>query len=688
MDRAQGRHLHASALYWVLMGPLLTRRLATLPWPLRSMRALGLTLAMAAPASASAQLIAPARGATGPGTGLSTQGGPGDRDPGTTTPPPPWRRWWNFNQDPYLARLRSPAALPVRAAPLRTTTVRTNPRRPPAGVTYGEVYPALVEALAATKDADLQASCLLALAKIGAPPAPVRRSLQVPPISELLLPAVSAASERVRDLAVLSLGITGDASFAPLLASIARDTREGRDAVRGGRIDRRTRAFATHALGLLGASTDRRAVRALVEHELRAIATENLESADLIVAAVIGLGWCPLPMQVQAEGEPPLPGSREATVRALLDLDPQRKMDFRGRAQLPMAVARLLAAPLELSTDPAAAGARIQDLRAEVVGAFTARLHGPQAEKLAVVREGLAQALGLLVLDQASTTDTAAIEALTAVAKEGRETEAMFSMVALARICGRASTERGQTARTLRQLLTRLAIDGSTAQQAPALLALGVAEDRGQALGRDPALGTRAFLARRATAGSPSPATAAAVALGLTGERSLAPSLRAGLTQGNFQDRGARAIAVAMLGDEAGLALIREELRRPLYRPYLTRDFATALALSGDPLLGPLLVDRLVHATFIPERVAAVQAFEWSTAPESASAMLFVLTERRLGSKRIDDTSRAFAASALGNLCAREPLPWNTRLALDVVWNAAPPSLTDARNGGGVLDVL
>ncbi|MGB0331132.1 MAG: hypothetical protein ACPGPE_04880, partial [Planctomycetota bacterium] len=76
------------------------------------------------------------------------------------------------------------------------------------------------------------------------------------------------------------------------------------------------------------------------------------------------------------------------------------------------------------------------------------------------------------------------------------------------------------------------------------------------------------------------------------------------------------------------------------------------------------------------------------TDPAAADALLFVLTERRLSSKPIDDTSRAFAASALGNLCARDPLPWNTRLALDVVWNAAPPSLTDARNGGGVLDVL
>jgi hypothetical protein len=558
-------------------------------------------------------------------------------------------------------------------------------------VVYGEVYPALLSALDSTKDVDLQASCLLALAKLGSPPEALRATLELPPLEVVVSPYLRAANERVRDLAVLALGISGEAHFAPLLCSIARDRPLGRNAIRGRKVDRRTRTFATYALGLLGAQSHRRAERALVEHDLRLIAAENIKTADLLVASTISLGWCPLPVLPAAEEEGgATPGGREATIRALLDLADARKVDFRGSAQIPVAVARLIAAPLDSSggSQPVGASARMAELRDEVVTRFSAELHGPRAEKLATTREGLAQALGLLVLDIPSGADLAAIEKLTTVARTGQETEALLAMVALARICGRSSLERGQTARDLRKTLTQLAMEGSTLQQASALLALGIADDRAQASGHPPALGTRAFLAKRARSGLPSQSTAAAVALGLTGDGRNGAAIRRGLTSGDFIDRGARAIAAAMLKDAKALETIRSELRTNLYRPYLTRDFATALALVGDTSLVPTLVDRLVGAMFIPERVAAVQAFEWCTDPAAADALLFVLTERRLSSKPIDDTSRAFAASALGNLCARDPLRWNTRLALDVVWNAAPPSLTDARNGGGVLDVL
>ena len=80
------------------------------------LQAAALLAALLAPAGASPQILAPPRGTLGPGTGASTDGGPGDRSPSAGAFSQPWRRWWDFNQDPYLARLRSPAALPVRAA--------------------------------------------------------------------------------------------------------------------------------------------------------------------------------------------------------------------------------------------------------------------------------------------------------------------------------------------------------------------------------------------------------------------------------------------------------------------------------------------------------------------------------------------------------------------------------------------
>jgi hypothetical protein len=652
--------------------------------------------------AAEAQLLSPPRGALGPETGTATDGGPGDRSGGLEARLEPWRRWWDFNQAPYLARLRSPGALPVTAAPLDGTTGPRNPVRPAPAVTYAEVVPALVELLGSTRDVDVRAASLLALAKIGAPPPAIARAAGIPPLGDLLLPHLTDANERVRDLAVLSLGISGDPGHAALLAAIAANERAGREAIRGGKVDLRTRAFATHALGLIGASTHRKAARTLVEHHLVSLASDHADSGDLLTAAAIALGWCPLPL-LPPDGEgAPVPGGRERTVRVLLELLERRKVDARGRAQVPVAVARLLAAPLEEQPEGTLeyARSRQRSLRTEVLLRFTEALQGRRADKVAVQREGYAQALGLLVADTGSPADQGAMRALLEVAEHGQESEALCALVALGRLCGGASTDRGQTARDLRRFLTRIAMEGSTTRQASALLALGVAADRGRAAGHDPALGTRSYLVRRAGGGSPSQSTAAAVAVGLAAEEPGPASpqedpplregeeLRGGLGRGAFIDRGARALAVAMLGDEVGLQAIKAELRRPLYRPYLTRDFATALSLARDPEVVPILVERLVAANFIPERLAAIKAFEWCGDPAAAEPLIHMLTARRLAGRKIDDTSRALAASALGNLCARQPLPWNTRIALDVVWNAAPPSLTDARNGGGVLDVL
>ena len=648
----------------------------------------GLTLALAlegVAAVTSAQLLAPPRGSFGPDTGSATDGGPGDRSAAASGRFEPWRRWWTFNQDPHLARSRSPESLPVGATPLGADAPDPSPRRPPPAVTYGEVYPAILGALGSSRDVDIRAAALLALAKIGPPPQAIARTLEVRPLTEVLEESLSDANERVRDLGILALGISGVAGHAPLLAAIAADEPAGRAAIRGGRIDVRSRAFAAHGLGLLGARTHRVAERALVEHHLRRLALKEAEQADLLSAAVLGLGWCPLPFAPPGEQ-----GGRELTVRTLLGILEGRRTDPLGRAQIPVAIARLLVAPLE-GTDAAdmeAAGETRRALRLEVVRTFAAGLAGGTREKSAVVREGLAQALGLLVMDTSSAPDLAAQAALRSVAERGQEAEALCALIALGRIAGRASTDSGQTLRTTRAFIRGLAAEGSTTRQASALLALGVTEDRALSAGHAPALGTRAFLAERSASGSPSQRTAAAVALGLGGPGAAPAGVRDGLQRGAFSDRGACAVAVAMLGDERGLAVIRAELREPLHRPYLTRDFATALALVADPELVPLLVDRLVLATFVPERLAAIKAFEWALDPSAADALLFVVEERRLGRRKIDDTSRALAISALGNLCSRRALPWNAPLALDVVWNAAPPSLTDARNGGGVLDVL
>jgi len=108
----------------------------------------------------------------------------------------------------------------------------------------------------------------------------------------------------------------------------------------------------------------------------------------------------------------------------------------------------------------------------------------------------------------------------------------------------------------------------------------------------------------------------------------------------------------------------------------------------GAEGLAQLLVGKLVSARFMPEKAAALQAMAWVAEPGALDALLAVLKRRRIGGSRVDDTSRAFAIAALGAIGSQRPVPFNAAWAQDIVWNAAPPSLHEAENGGGVLDLF
>jgi hypothetical protein len=48
--------------------------------------------------------------------------------------------------------------------------------------------------------------------------------------------------------------------------------------------------------------------------------------------------------------------------------------------------------------------------------------------------------------------------------------------------------------------------------------------------------------------------------------------------------------------------------------------------------------------------------------------------------------SRAFAAVALGGIADKEPLPWNSRIAVNINYRASVETLTNQSTG--ILDIL
>ena len=59
-----------------------------------------------------------------------------------------------------------------------------------------------------------------------------------------------------------------------------------------------------------------------------------------------------------------------------------------------------------------------------------------------------------------------------------------------------------------------------------------------------------------------------------------------------------------------------------------------------------------------------------------------------LENKNVTPTARGFAAVALGIVADKEPLPWNSKIALDLNYRASTQTLVDAQAGTGILDIL
>jgi hypothetical protein len=58
-----------------------------------------------------------------------------------------------------------------------------------------------------------------------------------------------------------------------------------------------------------------------------------------------------------------------------------------------------------------------------------------------------------------------------------------------------------------------------------------------------------------------------------------------------------------------------------------------------------------------------------------------------LENKEVVDTARGFAAVALGIVCDKEDLPWNTKIAVNTNYRANTVTLT-GEGGTGILDIL
>lgn len=620
----------------------------------------------------------------GPGTtvgpGGATAGGPSSTGAGAKSADSAiWSLWWSFNRDRYMELKasvhRNGPTSGGPEMPLGDGEVPQGPAdlRPEESVIREIVVPAIRRALEKADDPDLITGSLLALAKIGDEPGSTGEG----GIESILTPFIRHSNQEIRETAALALGVLANTGAAPLLAELVLDSDQGRKAAKTSRVPHRTRAFAAYGLGLIGNRSPREDVKRYVVHHLvqAYMLGRDEGTPELSVACVLSIGLCQLENGDLPDPESSLrpSSSRQSQIRFLITEFEDKKLDRRIRTQIPVALARL-----EAGASPS--------FKDELTALLTAPLAQRTREK-SLIQHGATHALGLLGDDDDDGADVRIRRALEGAVEYGDRLSRHLALLSLGRVAGRVggdSTGLGR-AQTRTFLLKRMS-SGGTSMRPWAGLALGLLE-RGRIRQGEQASSSvvMALRDRVNRVKSPDELGAYCIALGLVGDIESAGEIAEKTSKLDENLRGHAATALGLMGARHTMDNLRQGVfaKTTSYRPGVLRELSIALAMLGDKRIALELVVRINSTKNMLEQASIAATLGYVGDRRTVEPLVKVLE-----SKRLSETTRAFACVALGMICDKEPYPWNAKFAESVSWWEAPPTLYDPVLGKGLLDIL
>lgn len=610
--------------------------------------------------------------------------GPGR--PGPPVPQPPqqrridhgddlsiWDYWWAFNKDRYI---RQPAQRD------------SGPKRDPdQELIRTGVVPALKNVLGTEAHKDIRTGALFALAKIG----DVQTEDDTSELMDIFAPFLKSKDREVQENAVLALGVLCDERSLPALVGLLRDDAKGKElAARG--VPFRARAFAAHGLGLIGQATTSNTIRETIVEQFIAVLEAPEEAyPDVKVGALSALGLTPLDWTSDAL-------TRPACLRYLqTKLNPSSDdgglHDYRARAQVPIAMARLLAThDAEFPTgneDALAVRAEVIEQLLEIAGVASTESHVEVIQSAVI-------ALGMIASaaegeDAFTAINTKIFDELRRIAKKSADNQTeSFALMALAQMGSRpgpGDSPRGLQDDVRNALLQSLS--RAKGKKKPwAGLALGVFgnELRRNGGAAEPLL---AIALRRAAKEDTSVVDygAYAIGLGLLDDDGSAAMLLERLVElGEGQDDVRSHICIGlglMQASSASEALgeiaqDHDPRRRPLSQA------AVGLGLLGDKAAIPLLLGALRggRSRYNQAAIAGAVGGFGADAPIESLVAIFA---GETGEARSPAT-RAFAAVALGIACDKAMEPWNMNITMHANYRAHVPTLTNPYSRHGVLD--
>ena len=588
-----------------------------------------------------------------------------------------WEFWWEFGKDPFL-RLRDMIYRDRRVDPgqaLWNARIAANVRSVsrPNAKDVREVASQLSSLLSSSTDRDISSACLLALAKIG----PTQAGFD---LTQLLTPFLARGDQELRESAAIALGIAGSLDREPqqILADLIDDSAAGRKLSGKTSVNERTRTFAAYASGLLlHRSRAAGASMRLITPLQSVLNNPSMHKRNLMVAAIEALALFPQDWRGKAAAT--LRDSIVVSLARYYDRD-LGAGDQLIQAHVPTAIARLLP-PKSIEAikwrERFAA-----DLKAGLRSSASAN---SRAKVNHHVAQSCALALGSMCEpwedENSSSNDVGLL--LVRVHKEHRDQQTRsFASMALARIGG---------AEPFRYLIAQLQGANKAIEMPWIAVSLGViaAKQRieGTHVGKLAAEFeqlTKALLKQFEKARNPGTIGSLAIALGLTGSGDARDVLRRTLVEQAKRDdvAGYVALALGMLQDASAIPDLRVLRKGSVRRTFVMMQSVRALGLLGDHTLTDQLNAELAAPGITLIRLSAIA----SALAQIGDRRSLPALRKLMADQSVAPLTQAFAAVALGGVCDKDPLPWNSVYATHVNYRASTETLTDGM--AGILDLL
>jgi hypothetical protein len=385
--------------------------------------------------------------------------------------------------------------------------------------------------------------------------------------------------------------------------------------------------------------------------------------------------------EARAEGDPIDPRqSRMDQVDYLFEYLKEKDNRFLVRAHCPTAIARLL---------DGQTGEGAQARREQAAKDFMQRISKRSKEEKEI-QQSCVQALSLLGDNDEDPLDVEIRKVVFDVPKSVGDQQARhFGMIAAGRLGGTVGTGKdagsGKGIDEITKHLSTQLSKGKSSLRPWAGLAMGVMGWNLNKSNEDHGVGNLSKALQNALRDEKAndKVGAYAIAVGILGDTEAETILIDKLNRlKDDEARGYVAVGLGLMNSRAAIEPIQAIVTESKYRPELLKQAAIGLGLLGDKELVNDLLNMLAEAKGLATQAAISSALGFIGDQRSIDPLVEMLQN-----KDITDKARGFAAVALGIVADKEPLPWNSKLAVDLNYRAATTTLNDTE-GTGILNIL